>query len=85
MKGWECPKCGQCFAPHIDRCPDCVSVTTIEPLRITPLIATPPGVPGLPPTGPTCISPRTLGTVSANVVNGSRLGLGPWASHPTDS
>lgn len=23
MTGWECPKCGACFAPHIDRCPDC--------------------------------------------------------------
>jgi hypothetical protein len=29
MKGWECPKCGGCFAPHVDRCPDCVGAQTV--------------------------------------------------------
>lgn len=22
-RGWECPKCGRVFAPHIDECPYC--------------------------------------------------------------
>lgn len=25
--GWECPKCGGCFAPHIIKCTECVSST----------------------------------------------------------
>lgn len=25
--GWECPKCGRCYAPHVDRCDVCVTYT----------------------------------------------------------
>ena len=23
MNGWECPRCGQCYAPHISQCYTC--------------------------------------------------------------
>lgn len=26
-EGWVCPHCGKVYAPHIDKCPDCVVAT----------------------------------------------------------
>jgi hypothetical protein len=23
MTGWECPRCGCCYAPHVTQCPGC--------------------------------------------------------------
>ena len=23
MTGWECPRCGRCYAPHIEKCSEC--------------------------------------------------------------
>jgi hypothetical protein len=31
MTGWECPKCGRCFAPHVDQCVACGIVTHTSP------------------------------------------------------
>ena len=28
--GWICPKCGRCLAPHVDSCPCCNEVTSID-------------------------------------------------------
>ena len=28
MKGWECPRCGRCYAPHVEKCPKCGPVPT---------------------------------------------------------
>ena len=30
MYGWICPKCGRVLAPHVDSCPHCSPVTTIN-------------------------------------------------------
>src|SRR3972149_3745964 len=27
-QGWECPKCGSCYAPHVDECKKCPSTFT---------------------------------------------------------
>jgi hypothetical protein len=38
MKGWECPKCGRCYAPSVDECRPCgkpvdaVSSVWLQPL-----------------------------------------------------
>lgn len=26
MQGWECPKCGQVYAPHVEKCITCLPV-----------------------------------------------------------
>ena len=47
MKGWECPKCGRVYAPHIPECGSCNPVATAPavpnawPLWAQPGIATP--------------------------------------------
>lgn len=30
MLGWECPKCGACFAPAVEECKHCLPRTTIN-------------------------------------------------------
>lgn len=35
--GWQCPRCGQCFAPHVDRCADCgPKLVTTSTIKIEP-------------------------------------------------
>lgn len=40
--GWECPKCGACFAPHVTRCENCVgnvfSPVYPQPYEYTPAV-----------------------------------------------
>ena len=30
MMGWECPKCGRCYAPAMMACPTCCSVVAVS-------------------------------------------------------
>ena len=42
MKGWECPKCGKCYAPFVKECESCNNTTTTTTIPITtaaPLVA----------------------------------------------
>lgn len=32
MKGWECPKCGRVYAPHVSKCEGCNAIANISPM-----------------------------------------------------
>lgn len=36
MQGWECPKCGKCYAPHVDECKQCGNDAQKGGVVITP-------------------------------------------------
>ena len=37
MKGWECPRCGQCYSSIVSKCPSCLP-------RVQPQFGDPPKV-----------------------------------------
>lgn len=49
MKGWECPKCGQCFGPHVNKCDRCSAQPQQQPFYPTPIPVQPIIIPYSPP------------------------------------
>lgn len=35
MKGWECPKCGRCYAPTVEMCSSCVPSKAVDVGTVT--------------------------------------------------
>lgn len=44
-KGWECPKCSKCYAPHVDECKNCNNSAYIPQDPFTPAEPSPWTVP----------------------------------------